>query len=443
VVRLVQGTDYFRGGPDEAFLQLAPVAFDASTFEIWGALLTGARLVVAPPGTLSLEEIARVVREHGVTTLWLTAGLFHLMAARGLDDLRGLRQLLAGGDVLSVAHVERVLSELPQCRLLNGYGPTESTTFATCHPVVPGDLRDSVPIGRPIANTRVYVLDRLMGPVPVGVPGELYLGGVGLARGYLGRPGLTAERFAPDPFGPPFGGEFGGRLYRTGDRVRWRADGALEFLGRMDDQIKVRGHRVEPGEVEASLRAHPAVRAAVVVAREDIPGEKCLVAYLVPEQPAPGVSELRAFLHQRLPDFMVPSAFVVLEQLPLSPNGKVDRRSLPPPVGEPSDSVEPFVAPRGPIEELLAGIWAAVLRVDRVGIHDNFFELGGHSLLATQVISRILTTLGVELPLRAVFEAPTVAGLAGHVVAAQHSEASPQAPALVPVAREPYRTTAG
>jgi amino acid adenylation domain-containing protein len=443
VVRLVQGTDYFRGGPDETFLQLAPVAFDASTFEIWGALLTGARLVVAPPGTLSLEAIGRVVREHGVSTLWLTAGLFHLMAARGLDDLRGLRQLLAGGDVLSVAHVERVLSELPQCRLLNGYGPTESTTFATCHPVVPGDLRDSVPIGRPIANTRVYVLDRLMGPVPVGVPGELYLGGVGLARGYLGRPGLTAERFAPDPFGPPFGGEFGGRLYRTGDRVRWRADGALEFLGRMDDQIKVRGHRVEPGEVEASLRAHPAVRAAVVVAREDIPGEKCLVAYLVPEQPAPGVSELRAFLHQRLPDFMVPSAFVVLEQLPLSPNGKVDRRSLPPPVGEPSDSVEPFVAPRGPIEELLAGIWAAVLRVDRVGIHDNFFELGGHSLLATQVISRILTTLGVELPLRAVFEAPTVAGLAGHVVAAQHSEASPQAPALVPVAREPYRTTAG
>jgi acyl carrier protein len=308
--------------------------------------------------------------------------------------------------------------------------------------VVAGDLGDSVPIGRPIANTRVYVLDGHMAPVPVGVPGELYLGGAGLARGYLGRPGLTAERFAPDPFGPAFGGELGGRLYRTGDRARWRADGALEFLGRMDDQIKVRGHRVEPGEVEASLCEHPRVRAAAVVAREDIPGEKRLVAYLVPEEPAPEVSELRAFLHQRLPDFMVPSAFVVLEKLPLSPNGKVDRLLLPLPVGDTSDSVEAFVAPRGPIEELLAGIWATVLRVDRVGIHDNFFELGGHSLLATQVISRILATLGVELPLRAMFEAPTVAGLAARVVAAQSSEASLQAPALVPVAREAYRRTA-
>jgi len=442
VVRLVLGTDYFRGGPDEVFLQLAPVAFDASTFEIWGALLTGARLVIAPPGTLSLEEIGRVVREQGVSTLWLTAGLFHLMVDRGLDDLRGLRQLLAGGDVLSVAHVEWVLGELPDCRLLNGYGPTESTTFASCHPVVAGDLLDSVPIGRPIANTRVYVLDGHMGPVPVGVPGELHLGGLGLARGYLGRPGLTAERFGPDPFGPAFGGELGGRLYRTGDRVRWRADGALEFLGRMDDQIKVRGHRVEPGEVEASLREHPAVRAAVVVAREDIPGEKCLVAYLVPEKPAPGVSELRTFLHQRLPDFMVPSAFVVLEELPLSPSGKVDRRLLPRPVGETPEVAEAFVAPRGPIEELLAGIWATVLRIDRVGVHDNFFELGGHSLLATQVISRILATLGVELPLRAIFEAPTVARLADHVVAAQHTEPSLQAPALVPVAREAYRATA-
>jgi amino acid adenylation domain-containing protein len=442
VVRLVLGTDYFQGGPDEVFLQLAPAAFDASTFEIWGALLTGARLVIAPPGTLSLEEIGRAVREHGVSTLWLTAGLFHLMVDRGLDDLRGLRQLLAGGDVLSVAHVERVLRELPHCRLLNGYGPTESTTFASCHPVVTGDLLDSVPIGRPIANTRAYVLDGHMGPVPVGVPGELYLGGLGLARGYLGRPGLTAERFVPDPFGPAFGGELGGRLYRTGDRVRWRADGALEFLGRMDDQIKVRGHRVEPGEVEASLREHPAVRAAVVVAREDIPGEKCLVAYLVPEQPALGVSELRTFLHQRLPDFLVPSAFVLLEELPLSASGKVDRRLLPRPAGQSSELAEAFVAPRGPIEELLAGIWATVLRIERVGVHDNFFELGGHSLLATQVISRILATLGVELPLRAIFEAPTVAGLADHVVAAQHTEGSLHAPALVPVARESYRMTA-
>jgi amino acid adenylation domain-containing protein len=442
VVRLVRDTDYFRGGPDETFLQLAPVAFDASTFEIWGALLTGARLVVAPPGALSLVDIGRVVRERGVTTLWLTAGLFHLMADRDLDDLRGLRQLLAGGDVLSVTHVERVLRELPRCRLLNGYGPTESTTFASCHPLVAADLRGSVPIGRPIANTRAYVLDGHMRPVAVGIPGELYLGGAGLARGYLGRAGMTAERFVPDPFGPAFGGDLGGRLYRTGDRVRWRDDGVLEFLGRMDDQIKLRGHRVEPGEVEASLRAHAGVREAVVLAREVIAGEKCLVAYLVPEQPAPAVSELRVFLEQRLPDFMVPSAFVLLEQLPLSANGKVDRRLLPLPVADPADSVQPFLAPRGPVEEVLAGIWATVLRIDRVGVHDNFFELGGHSLLATQVVSRILATLEVELPLRAIFEAPTVAGLAEHVVAAQHSETSLRAPPLVAVSREAYRATA-
>jgi aspartate racemase len=443
VVRLVRGTEYFQGGPSETFLQLAPVAFDASTFEIWGALLTGARLVVAPPGTLSLEEIGRVVRDHGVTTMWLTAGLFHLMVDRGVEDLRGVRQLLAGGDVLSPAHVVRVLHELPHCRLVNGYGPTESTTFAACHPVAADDPRGSVPIGRPIANTRAYVLDRRMQPVPAGMPGELYLGGAGLARGYLGRPGLTADRFVPDPFGPVFGGELGGRLYRTGDRARWRWDGTLEFLGRLDEQIKLRGHRIEPGEIESALGELAGVRAAVVVAREDHPGEKRLVGYLVPDGPAPGVEEVRDFLRQRLPDYMVPSAFVVMETLPLSPTGKVDRRALPAPSDARSGLEAAFVAPRGPVEELLAAIWAAVLRVDRVGIHDNFFELGGHSLLATQVISRILSTLGVELPLRTVFEAPTVARMAVCVAAAtRDGEVSPQAPALVPVAREAYHPTA-
>jgi amino acid adenylation domain-containing protein len=441
VARLVLATDYFRGGPKEVFLQLAPMAFDASTFEIWGALLTGARLVVAPPGTLGLEEIGRVVREQEVTTLWLTAGLFHQMVDRGLDDLRGVRQLLAGGDVLSVAHVERVRRELPHCRLVNGYGPTESTTFASCHHVAGGELSGSVPIGRPIANTRTYVLDGRLEPVPVGLPGELYLGGPGLARGYLGRPGLTADRFTPDPFGPELGGELGGRLYRTGDRVRWRADGLLDFLGRTDDQVKLRGHRVELGEVEAALREHPAVRAAVVTAREDIPGEKQLVAYLVPTGSVPGVSELRNFLHQRLPDFMVPSAFVTLAELPLSPNGKVDRRALPAPNEARPGPEEAFVAPRNPVEELLATIWATLLRIERVGVYDNFFELGGHSLLATQVISRILTTLGVEVPLRTIFEAPTVAALATRVASAQVSEPSIQAPDLVPVAREAYRAT--
>ena len=363
------------------------------------------------------------------------------MVDRGLDDLRGVRQLLSGGDVLSVAHVERVLRELPHCRFANGYGPTETTTFASVHPVAVGELNGSVPIGRPIANTRAYVLDASLQPVPVGVAGELYLGGAGLARGYLGRPGLTAERFIPDPFGPALGGEFGGRLYRTGDRVRWRTDGALDFLGRVDNQVKLRGHRVEPGEVEVVLGEHPAVRAAAVIVREDVPGEKRLVAYLVAEGAAPATSELRRFLKERLPEFMVPAGFVVLDAFPVSPNGKLDRRALPAPDRSTVGSEDVFVAPRNPIEELLATIWATVLRTDRVGIHSNFFELGGHSLMATQVISRIAASLGVELPLRSIFEAPTVAELAARVVSAQASETTPQAPALARVAREAYRST--
>jgi acyl carrier protein len=351
--------------------------------------------------------------------------------------------LLAGGDVLSVPHVQRVLRELAQCRLLNGYGPTENTTFTTCHPVAAEDLRSSVPIGRPIANTRVYVLDRHMKPVPVGVPGELFIGGAGLAQGYYCRPALTAERFVPDPFGPSLGGELGGRLYRTGDRVRWRADGVLEFLGRLDDQIKLLGHRVEPGEVEAVLRQHPNVHRAVVIATEDGPAAKRLVAYVVPNGSVATASELRAYLHQRLPDFMVPSAFVVLKELPLSPNGKVDRRALPAPDRDARSEVKAaYAPPNNPIEELLATIWAGVLRIDRVGIHDNFFELGGHSLLATQVISRIVAALGVDLPLRAVFEAPTVAALASRVAAAGQSEPLPQPPAIARVTREAYRRSA-
>ena len=263
VVRLVRDTNYFRGGPEEVFLQLAPMAFDASTFELWGALLTGSHLVIAPPGALSLEEIGRIVQQSRVTTLWLTAGLFHLMVDERLEDLRGVRQLFAGGDVLSVAHVKRVLREVPGCRLVNGYGPTESTTFACCHPITSEDLQASVPIGRPIANTTVYVLDRRLNLVPVGIPGELYLGGAGLARGYLCRPGLTAERFVPAPATIAGDGP-GGRLYRTGDRVRWRANGTLEFLGRLDQQVKVRGYRVEPGEIEVTLCEHPAVQGAAV-----------------------------------------------------------------------------------------------------------------------------------------------------------------------------------
>ena len=257
------------------------MSFDASTFEIWAPLLNGARLVLFPPRLPSFEELGHFIEDHGITTLWLTAGLFHEMANEQLDRLRGLRQLLVGGDVVSPRHASTALSRLKGCRLINGYGPTENTTFTCCYTMTsPENAGVSVSIGRPIANTRVYVLDRHRQPVPVGVPGELYVGGDGLARGYHNRPELTADRFVADPFSD----EPGARLYRTGDLVRWRGDGNLEFLGRLDQQVKIRGFRIELGEIEEVLGQHPQVQETVVVAREVVSGEKCLVGYVVPSR---------------------------------------------------------------------------------------------------------------------------------------------------------------
>ena len=419
VVRLVRETDYARFGPEEVFLQLAPVSFDASTLEIWGPLLNGARLVVAPPGVPSFADLSTFLARHGVTTLWLTAGLFHGMVEARLDGLAPVRQLLAGGDVLSPAHVRQALGALPGTVLINGYGPTEGTTFTCCHRI--SEAGATIPIGKPVANTRVYVLDRGFRPVPVGVTGGLYAAGDGLARGYFDRPDLTAERFLPNPLGSP-----GERMYRTGDLARWRPDGTLEFLGRADQQVKIRGFRVEPGEVEAALRDHPAVRDAVVVARPEPSGSgRRLVAYVVAEaDPA----ALQAFLRERLPEPLVPAAFVRLPELPLTPNGKVDRRALP----EPEAPLrEGFVAPRTPAEERVAGIWTDLLGLERVGAEDDFFELGGHSLLATRLVARLHGAFGVELPLAALFEEPTVAG-----VAARLRSAPPETPPILPVPRE-------
>jgi amino acid adenylation domain-containing protein len=419
VVRLVRGTGYARFGADEVFLQLAPYSFDASTLELWGALLNGGRLVLPPPGVLPPDELGELLSYHRVTTLWLTAGLFHQMVEENLAGLAGVRQLLAGGDVLSVPHVRRVLEELPGTRLINGYGPTENTTFTCCHPLAgPEELETSVPLGRPIANTRVVVLDRHLAPVPVGVAGELCTGGDGLARGYLGRPDRTAERFVPDPFGR----EAGGRLYRTGDLARWRPAGTLEFLGRIDSQVKVRGFRVEPGEIETALLEHPGVREAAVLAQRDGSGSQRLVAYVVlhPADPAEPSElsdpkpALAASLRGRLPEFMLPAAWVFLPSLPLTANGKVDRQALaklrPERSAARADGAAP--APRTPAEELVARIFAEVLELERVEPDEDFFELGGHSLLATQVSSRVRAASGLELPVRMVFEEPTVAGLA-------------------------------
>ncbi len=437
VARLVRGADYAELGPEEVFLQLAPVPFDASTLEIWGPLLNGGRLALLAPGRASLEELGAAIARHGVTTLWLTAGLFHQMVEAQLGALLGVRQLLAGGDVLSPAHVARVLGAADGAErvLINGYGPTENTTFTCCHRMASAaEVPASVPIGRPIANTRVYLLDRALQPVPVGVAGELYAAGAGLARGYLHRPELTAERFVPDPFGD------GGRLYRTGDLARWRADGAVEFLGRLDAQVKLRGFRVEIGEVEAVLAAHPAVAQAAVALRGEAE-DKRLVGYVVPaegEIAGPElVAALRSELARQLPDYMVPSAWVTLERLPLNANGKVDRAALPEP-GPAVGAATADAAPRTPLEELLAQVWEELLAVRGVARSDSFFDLGGHSLLATRVVSRLRELLRVEVPLRALFEEPTLAGLAGRVEALRaEGESAVRAAARAPTARRP------
>ena len=411
VVRLVKETNFARFDRDDVFLQLASVSFDASTLEIWGPLLNGGRLVVCPPGQLSLTDLGECIRDNGVTVLWLTAGLFHQMVEEHLCYLKNVRVLLAGGDVLSVPLVARTLAELPRTRLINGYGPTENTTFTCCHLVenVTAATR-SVSIGRPIANTRVYILDAHLQPVPVGVPGELFAGGDGLARGYLQRPDLTREKFITHNVD----GDTAVRLYKTGDRVRWLADGTIEFMGRMDRQVKIRGYRVEPAETEAALLTHPAVKNGAVLVAKDASGEKRLVAcVVVKEPPPPSSAELDDYLRLRLPDYMVPSSFVVLEALPLSPNGKVDCAALLRSAFERPDTTVLHVPPRDELERKLAGIWEDVLGVKEIGIHDRFFKLGGHSLLAVRLLAKIEKTFDKKLPVSAVFQHPTVAQLAG------------------------------
>ncbi len=410
VARLVLAADFARLDEAETFLQLAPTPFDAATLEIWGPLLNGGRLVVMPPGPVGFDELGRVLAARRVSTLWLTAGLFHRMVEEELPALAGVRQLLAGGDVLSPPHVRRVLAAHPGVRVIDGYGPTENTTFTTCFPMASArEVPAPVPIGRPIADTAVVLLGRGLESVPAGVPGELHAAGDGLARGYLGRPGATAAVFLPHPGGAAPGE----RVYRTGDLARWRRDGAIEFLGRRDGQVKLRGFRIELGEVEAALAAHPDVEEAVAVARRDAAGEAHLVAYAVPTRGRSATPEgLREHLAVRLPAFMVPAAVVLLDALPLDPNGKVDRRALPAPAEAAPASGPAGAAAETPAEALVARVFGDVLGLDRVPLDQGFFDLGGHSLQAARVASRLRRELGRDVPLRLLFERPTARALA-------------------------------
>ncbi|MEH2224836.1 amino acid adenylation domain-containing protein [Nostoc sp.] len=408
VVRLVKETNYANFSAEAVFLQLAPISFDASTFEIWGSLLNGGQLVVMPAATPSLQELAQTIQQHQVTTLHLTAGLFHLMVDEQLESLKNVRQLLAGGDVLSVSHVKKVLQELKECILIHCYGPTENTTFTCCYPMTElSQVGNSVPIGRPIANTQVYLLDDHLHPVPVGVPGDLYIGGEGLARGYLNRPDLTQEKFIPNPFS----NESDSRLYKTGDLARYLSDGNIEFLGRLDNQVKIRGFRIELGEIEAAIAQHPSVRETVVVARQDVPDRKYLAAYIVSNPSSTLTSSvLRSFLKEKLPDYMIPGAIVMLDALPLTPNGKINRQALPIPQTPQREIQTNNLAPRTWTEERLAQIWQEVLRIEQVSIHDNFFELGGDSILSIQIISKA-KQLGLQFTSKQLFQYQTIADL--------------------------------
>lgn len=392
---------------EDVLVAVSAISFDISGLEIYLPLIVGARLVLASRSLLTdPQRFGALLHGEGATVLQATPALWRLLA--DAEEVPAVKAL-SGGELLPRDLADRLID---RCQSLwNLYGPTETTIWSTIHRVTGGTR--VVPIGRPIANTAVYVVDRHLRPVPIGVTGELCIGGVGLARGYWGRPDLTAERFVPDSVG----GHPGARLYLTGDLARWRSDGFLEFLGRVDDQLKIRGYRIEPGEIEVVLTEHPSVRAAAVVAREGVGGERQLVAYVTADGDHHGEHELRAFLQTRLPEYMVPQAIVFLKAFPLTPTGKFDRRALPAAEELRVRGGEGFVAPRRPVEEVVATIWADVLGLDRVGMYDSFFELGGHSFLATQVISRVREALEVEVPLHTIFEAPTVAGLAERIAA--------------------------
>ncbi len=406
-----------------------PITFDAAGRELFPPLLTGGTLVIAEAdGHRDSRYLAETIRSERISIFHCVPSLLRFLVEEpAFDNSVALRAVMCGGEALPNRLAARFQSR-SKAKLYNVYGPTETIINSTCWLCDGAGGRSSSPIGRPIPNARIYILDDALRPAPIGVAGQLHVGGVGLARGYLNRPELTAEKFIPDPFSA----EPGAQLYKTGDLARYLPDGDIEFLGRGDHQVKIRGFRIELGEIEAALGQHPAVREAAVLSREDAPGEKRLVAYVVAEAAA---DELRRFLKDKLPEYMVPAIFVPLDELPLLSNGKIDRKALPAPDRTRPDLGRTFAPPRTPTEELLAEIWIQLLEIERVGVHDNFFDLGGHSLLATQLASRVREAFKVEIPLRRLFEAPTVAGLAESVEAALQVGQDLSAPPIVSISR--------
>jgi amino acid adenylation domain-containing protein len=427
VNRLLWGQSAYHLTGEDKVLQSAPIGFDFSVWEIFGALIAGAQLVLPQPdGQRDSFYLGRLIAEREVTAAHFVPSMLRLFLEQpGVEMCRSLRYVFSGGEALSVELQDHFFARL-EAELYNQYGPTEASVDVTFWRCKRGDDEQTVPIGRPIANTQVYALDRQLRPVPCGAPGELHIGGANIARGYLNRPDLTAELFIPHPFSDASGA----RLYGTGDLARVRTDGGLEFLGRIDRQVKIRGARVESGEVEAALRAHPAVKEVAISARETPPGDKALVAYLVThDQTSLRKGELLGHLRTLLPDYMLPGAFVFLKAIPLLTSGKVDYQALPPPSEDGLEQTE-FVGARGPVEEILSEIWAGLLGLERVGGGDNFFELGGHSLLATQLASKIRAVFRVEMPLRGLFGSPTVAGMGEEIRRLRRAGAPPQAPPI-------------
>jgi amino acid adenylation domain-containing protein len=419
ITGFIRGVSYAVFDEQQTFLQHSSISWDALTLELWTPLVQGGRCVLYENRILMPGELQRLVQENGINTLFLTSALFNNLVDTMPEALAGVQQLLIGGEVVSVAHVRKAMTHWPQLKIVNCYGPSECSVISSCYVIneIPGEQQRSIPIGRPVGDRKVYLLDRRLRRTAIGMSGEICVGGPAVARGYLRRPELTAERFVPDPFSK----EAGGRLYRTGDLARYLAQGNLEFLGRVDQQVKVRGFRIELDEIRETLNRHPGVSKSVVIAREDEPGNKRLVGYVTA---ADGVEltapELRNYLREELPEYMVPSAIMILPDLPLNVYGKVDHQALPIPEKMPRPLEGIYIPPRTEIEEKISTLWQRLLQVEKVGINDSFFDLGGHSLLLTIMFRELRQMFNTELALVDLFRYPTIGLLAEHVE--QHVE---------------------